>query len=65
MRRVDVFLLPPLRAASQKNNQLISVAAKIDPITWTSVDPLLQYSTARAFYVRHFLAQAWRERSLP
>jgi len=44
-------LLPPLRSASHKDDDLVPVPAKIDPITGAEVDSALRYSGTNSFHV--------------
>jgi len=50
-RRVDVALLPLLRAARQQDQQCIPAARKIDPVSRPEIDLVFQHALADGFYV--------------
>src|SRR5450759_1398222 len=50
-RRVDVALLPLLRAARQQDQQCVPVAPEIDSVSRPEIDLVFQHALADGFYV--------------
>ena len=49
---LDVLLLPPLRASTERHDHRIAVAPEVDPVSRTGVDPVLEDSASDAFRAR-------------
>src|SRR5919109_2876368 len=48
---VDVRLLALLRAAAQQQNQLLAIAAEVNPVTWSPVDSVFEHAFADTLHV--------------